>query len=556
MGDEAISVLQLLRLAPFALATATVLLAAGGLIFGHAYGRYGDDAAISFLLRWRFLFAVALVMLAPALMLVSFGRGAVPSWLSSTVAAAIVGGGMATALLTVGYLLLSVSRPNMFLAAVGRKVTVRRLNRYALAARWAQPDLFSRDLDGRRYRWFGTTIDLGKHDSTSRRKAWGKRAGALARWVGWLGIGAAWHVQRLRLRFYRTDPTELLFDAAAAGLKNGNMRTWRRALAVTGERIRSRSVTPIGMKVVVDNALALEEAAHRQASEDCEVRLSATLGVIGSVELAERSADVLVGGISALVERRTAEPRLALAAVGALEAIAVDNAMSVVRGSGRIGQELIAIPPPPTVWGPNGGSRHPTRALFGLISDIGERADQLGHNELNRAVISACAQIVASLPGVQDRETADVVGWALARAGAAAARRYGGNEDWHGVHDASSSLIRLHRKLLELDAHADTKWLAEAIATIGCWTVANRQSVHMRSWNGRSDMAIEVAGHLLRLPKPSVAWAFNELIVRQHSSAIPWDQRQEFMFLCQQMSGELLGLRQLDEPPRSESGSM
>jgi hypothetical protein len=40
-----VTVTELLRLAPFSLGTITILLAAGGLLFGHAYGRYGDDAA-------------------------------------------------------------------------------------------------------------------------------------------------------------------------------------------------------------------------------------------------------------------------------------------------------------------------------------------------------------------------------------------------------------------------------------------------------------------------------------------------------------------------------
>jgi hypothetical protein len=43
-----VSVAEFLKLAPFSLGTVTILLAAGGLIFGHAFSRYGDDAAISF----------------------------------------------------------------------------------------------------------------------------------------------------------------------------------------------------------------------------------------------------------------------------------------------------------------------------------------------------------------------------------------------------------------------------------------------------------------------------------------------------------------------------
>src|SRR5581483_3021129 len=178
-------------------------------------------------------------------------------------AAAIVGLGIATTVGVVTYLLLWVSRPDRFLAAVGRRVTVRRLNRYALATRWSDSDEFKGDVAARRYRWFGLELHLG---STPKPKV---RLSRRARWaalIGWM------QVRRLVLRSSRTDPSEVLFDAAAAGLRNGSMRTWRAALAVIGRRLRRASLDPAAVGHLVSNALALEEIAHRQGSEDCKVR--------------------------------------------------------------------------------------------------------------------------------------------------------------------------------------------------------------------------------------------------------------------------------------------
>jgi hypothetical protein len=91
------------------------------------------------------------------------------------------------------------------------------------------------------------------------------------------------------------------------------------------------------------------------------------------------------------------------------------------------------------------------------------------------------------------------------------------------------------------------------IGRVGCWVVANRTSVGFgSSWNGRSDMAVLVAEHLLKLPQDSVGKAFVELVVRQHNSTIPRKDRDAFIGLCQRMSGELLGLGavldDVDEP--------
>ena len=246
------TVAELLRLASFSLGTITILLAAGGLIFGHAYGRYGDDAAVSFLMRPRFAVAAALVMPAPALMLISFGRGEVPSWLTDGLAAGFVGGGIAMTMLVVGYLLLAVSRPSMFLASVGKRVTVRRLNRYARAVRWRVADQFEGDVGIRKDQWFGSTSGL----VTPVKSEPARRA----RWA----VAEAWmRLHRVTLRLYRTDPSEMLFDAAAAGLKNGNMRTWRSALDVLGQQLQSKSLEPAAASRLIANAQALEERVLR-----------------------------------------------------------------------------------------------------------------------------------------------------------------------------------------------------------------------------------------------------------------------------------------------------
>ena len=214
------TVAELLRLAPFALGTITILLAAGGLLFGHAYGRYGDDAAMGFLMRARFALAAALVLPIPVLMLVSFGAGKVPSWLTEARAAVLVGIGLATTAVVVVYLLISVGRPSMFLASVGRRVRVSRVNRYARSRHWRDRTEFSADVATRLYRWSRRERDYGS-------------AGRMAV-TGWM------HVRRFVFRAYRTDPSEMLFDAAQAGLGNGSMRTWRAALEIAGRRLKAR----------------------------------------------------------------------------------------------------------------------------------------------------------------------------------------------------------------------------------------------------------------------------------------------------------------------------
>jgi hypothetical protein len=180
-----VTVTELLRLAPFSLGTITILLAAGGLLFGHAYGRYGDDAAIGFLMRARFAVAAALVLPIPVLMLVSFGAGRVPTWLTEARAAVLVGLGLATTTGMVGYLLVSVGRPSTFLGSVGRRVRVRRLNRYARSRQWQDPDEFAADLSTRLYSWEKRERNFG---SAGRS--------AITVWM---------RARRLSLRAYRTE---------------------------------------------------------------------------------------------------------------------------------------------------------------------------------------------------------------------------------------------------------------------------------------------------------------------------------------------------------------
>ena len=543
-----VTVTEFLKLAPFSLGTITILLAAGGLIFGHAYGRYGDDAAISFLLRSRVGFAALLVFAAPTLMLVSFARGKVPAWITEEIAAAIVALGIAVTASVVGYLLLSVSRPGRFLAAVGRRVNVRRLNRYALATRWQESGEFDGDIAARRYRWFGLELHLG---STPEPKIpWTRKA----RWemlVRWM------RVRRAFLRASRTDPSEMLFDAAAAGLRNGNMRTWRSALVVVGRQLKSGSLDPAAAQHLVSNAQALEEIAHRQGSEDGKVRLCSALGVVGSVPMAAESAEVLARGISSLAERRLGEPRPVLAAIDALEDLAAGNAVAAVKTAGWLGQHLASLSPPVAVYGFEGDRvEHPTRALFALLVELARRADLASEGRLNDAVIDAGSMITGKLPGQQDRETIETLVSAVGDAGVAAARRYGAGGDWHGTYDAVSTLVRLHVAIREIEdgqTGSPPDWITEVIGRIGCWVVANRTPLGFRSWNGRSDMAVWVATELLCIPHASIEKAFVELIVRQHNSDIPRENRDAFIGLCQRMSNELLGFRKvLDEDDEPE----
>lgn len=548
---RAVTVAEFLKLAPFSLGTITILLAAGGLIFGHAYGRYGDDAAISFILRWRFLFAAVLVFAAPALMLISFAHGTVPHWLTSKRAAAVVGLGIVTTATVVAYLLLYVSRPGRFLAAVGRRVTVRRLNRYALAVRWRRDDEFSGDIATRRYRWFGNEPYLGSAPEPGVQRLRRLRWAVLVRWM---------HVRRALLRPNRTDPSEMLFDAAAAGLKNGNMRTWRSALNVIGTQLQSRSLESNAADHLVANAQALEEAAHRQGSEDCKVRLCAALGVVSSPPMSGESAEILAKGISSLAERRLREHRPVLAAIDALRTTAAGNPVAAVKTVGWLGQHLAALPPPAAVYGFDGDRlEHPTRALFALLVDLAERADREDDGRLNDAVIDACSMITRKLPGNQDRETIETLGIALGRAGIAAARRYGAGTVWHGIHDVAESLVRIHDAIQVTEGDEQpgppAMWIAEELGRIGCWVVSNRTPLGFQSWNGRSDMAVLVAEAVLRLPRASVEQALVELIVRQHNSAIPRKNRDGFIGLCQRMSDSRLGLRViLDDADEPEDG--
>src|SRR3954469_10544960 len=143
---------DLLRLAPFSLAIITLLLAAGGLFYSHAYNRYGHDVAIAFVARVRFALAAAATLVVPALMLLSFGRDDVPDWLTRARASALVGLGVLATLGIAVYLLQAVGRPATFLSSVGRSVRPNRLNRYAQANRWRDRDVFDSDVQARAWR--------------------------------------------------------------------------------------------------------------------------------------------------------------------------------------------------------------------------------------------------------------------------------------------------------------------------------------------------------------------------------------------------------------------
>ena len=528
------TVTELLRLAPFSLGTITILLAAGGVLFGHAYGRYGDDAAMRFLMRARFVVAGTLVLPIPVLMLISFGAGRVPSWLTEGRAAALVGFGLATTTGMVGYLLLSVGRPSMFLASVGRRVRVRRLNRYARSRHWRDPDEFAADLSTRLYWW-------------DRRE---RNFGTAGRWAvaGWM------RARRVAIRAYQTDPSEMLFDAAAAGLGNGSMRTWRAALEVVGRRLQRNSLEPLAAKLVVGNALVLEEQAHRQGSEDCKVRLAEALGVVGRVPLDTEAADELAKGISQLAERRLGENRPVLAVIDALNMLAEKNPLAAVHVMGWLGQHLLAVPPPPPAYGFDGyQAEHPARSLFASLSELADRANKEDDGELNEALIDACAMIARVAPGQQDCETLDVLAMALATAGENAARRYGVGESWHRTFDAVRhlhelyDLFRSHCTSRDESSHA---WFVETLAVIGSLAVGNREPIHVAEGVGnRSDMGAIVARQLADVSVGTLKHALAELWFRQHNERAPREQREEFIGLCQRARNELLGFRRfLDEP--------
>jgi hypothetical protein len=535
-----VTVTELLRLAPFSLGTITIMLAAGGLLFGHAYGRYGDDAAMGFLMRPRFALAAALVLPIPVLMLVSFGAGKVPSWLTEARAATLVGIGLATTAVVVGYLLISVGRPSTFLGSVGRRVRVRGVNRYARAKHWRDPEEFLSDLSTRLYRW------------SRRDKNFGS-AGSLAV-TGWM------HARRLGLRAYRTDPSEMLFDAAQAGLGNGSMRTWRAALDVAGRRLQSPSLEPLAAKVVVENALVLEEAAHSDGSEDCKVRLAAALGAIGRPPLDDETADELAKGISKLAERRLGENRPVLAVIAALDVLAGKNAVASVRVMGWLGQHLLAVPPPPAAYGFGGyRAEHPTRSLFSSLSELADRAKKEGDGELNDAVIGACAMIVQGAPGQQDCETLDVLAMALSTAGENAARGYGAGEAWHGTFDAVRSLRDLYGVLRshfhKPDERDETRhaWLLEVLAVIGSLALGNRTQIGaLQGWGKRSDMGALVARQLAEVPVEPLHHALVELLVRQHSERVPRDHREEFIAICQRIRDDPLGFQDFIDLPETD----
>jgi hypothetical protein len=553
------TVSDLLRLAPFSLAIITLFLAAGGLFYSHAYGRYGDDAAIGFVARIRFAIAGAATLLVPVLMLVSFGRNSVPGWLTTQRAAGLVGFGVLATLATALYLLQSVGRPAAFLASVGRKVRVGRLNRYALSRRWRDPESFDEDLKSRQWQqwqrdrrsrpageWPGTIVIEGPSPAVQRHAS------------------IVMNARRLAIKMYRSDPSEMLFDAATAGLRNGNTRTWRAALEVIGRRLTSRKLSHLATQVVVENALALEEAAHRHSSEDCKVRIAQTLGEIGRARLEPEAASTLAFGISTLAERRLFENRPVNAAIDALALLARENPQQAVVAAQQLGQHLVPVlKRPAQIYGSDSTQpAHPTLKLFDLLDELARRAAKEGDGDLTTRLIDACGLIAQKLPGVQDSETVDALCMVLADAGVEAARRYGNREaEWHGTLDAARELRRLYDLVRNefADPHGrdETKgsWLIERIAAIGSWALANRADLPALSrWRDRSDMGVQVAQQLSDLPPTSLAHPLHELLMRQHHQEIPHHLREEFIGICQRITGDLLALRvQLDVPGLDKS---
>ena len=324
---------------------------------------------------------------------------------------------------------------------------------------------------------------------------------------------------------------------------------------------QSPSLEPLAAKVVVANALVLEEAAHRQGSEDCKVRLASALGVIGQAPLDDASADELAKGISQLAERRLGENRPVLAVIAALNMLAGKNPLAAVKVMGWLGQHLLAVPPPPPAYGFDGyRAEHPTRSLFASLSELADRADKENDDVLNDALIDACAMIARAAPGEQDCETLDVLAMALATAGESAARRYGASEAWHGTFDAVRSLHDLYGLFRSHCAEREERdgvghgWFVETIAVIGSLALSNRKSIHVFEGgealrHGRTRR--QAAG---RCSRRHAGTCPGRTLVRQHSERVPREQREEFIALCQRIRDDPLGFRHfLDLPEADET---
>ena len=546
---------DLLRLAPFSLAIITLLLAAGGLFYSHAYNRYGHDVAIAFVARVRFGLAAAATLVVPALMLVSFGRGDVPDWLTRARASALVGLGILATLGIALYLLQAVGRPATFLSSVGRKVRPNRLNRYAQGRRWRDHDVFGADVQARA--WSETRPPRG----SSAERAWPLTI-ELPDAADERRVRRRLTAQRLLLRMYRTDPSEMLFSGAATGLRNGDMRTWRAALEVIGHRLRSPKLTQAAMELIVENALELEEGAHRHGSEDGKVRTARALGEIGRARLRPGTALTLAYGLSTLAERRIYENRPVNAVVEALESLSYANPRTAVAAAQRLGQHLVPVlEPPAQIYGSDAiRPAHPPMQLVDLLGELARRAAKDADAELNTSITQACALIAHKLPGAQDAETVDALGMVLADAGLEAARRYGARQPgWgHGTLDAARELRRLYDVQSQFgDVHDPDKergsWVIESIGRVGASALANRDAIHILTpWRGRSDLGVAVAQQLSDVPPGRLTQPLHELYMCQHNEDTPRELRAEFIGICQRMTGDLLGFRIELEVPTPE----
>jgi hypothetical protein len=317
------------------------------------------------------------------------------------------------------------------------------------------------------------------------------------------------------------------------------------------------------MELIVENALELEEGAHRLGSEDCKVRIARALGEIGRAPLETEAGLTLAYGLCTLAERRIYENRPVNAVVEGLESLSHANPHAVVAATQRLGQHLVPVLKPPTqIHGSDAVQpADPPMKLIDLLGELARRSAKDGDAELNNSIIDACALIAHKLPGVQGSETVDALGMVLQDAGMEAARRYGARRaGWHGTLDAARELRRLYDTMRNSfrDPHnpdeSKGNWLIESIGQIGSSALANRDAIHvLSSWSGRSDMGVHVAKELSDIPPAQLIHPLHELWMRQHHENIPRELREEFIGICQRITGDLLGLRvELEVPATDE----
>jgi hypothetical protein len=252
-----------------------------------------------------------------------------------------------------------------------------------------------------------------------------------------------------------------------------------------------------------------------------------------------------------LAERRIYENRPVNAVVEALESLSHANSRAAVAAAQRLGQHLVPVLEPPVqIYGSDAVQpAHPPMQLVDLLGELARRAAKDADAELNNSIIDACALIAHKLPGAQDAETVDALGMVLADAGLEAARRYGARQPgWHGTHVAARELRRLYDTVRTRfgDPHDPDEnkgsWVIESIGRIGSSALANRDVIPiLTDWSGRSDMGVFVAQQLSDIPPALLSRPLHELYMRQHNQVTPRELREEFIGICQRMTGDLLG---------------